>query len=349
MSIPFRKYFLIPVLFIACIIQSGCADSIHSREVSLISEQYRVPQDKQLILYTSHKEEVYLPIVREFEDRTGIWVEVHSGGTTQILDEIRENASNTECDVMFGGGIASYEAERDLFLPYFTREKDRIDSQWCSDDGIWTPFTELPIVFVYNNKLLSEDETPKGWYDLMEDDRFKGQIAFADPLKSGTGYTVLATLLQLTDKDKEELISGILAQLDGRILDNSGDVIPGVANGEFLAGITLEETAIQYMSQENDISICYPMEGTSAIPDGCAIVKGAPHSYNAGLFIDFVTGRDTQKYAVTHFGRRSVRTDIKEDEELEEFKILNLDIKRAADEEKDTLDIWKKQKERGIK
>ena len=342
------KYIILSFFLIPCIILSGCANSVHSREVQDVSDHYQVPEDKQLILYTSHKEEVYLPIVREFEDRTGIWVEVHAGGTTQMLDEIRDNSVSESCDVMFGGGIASYEAERDLFLPYFTKEKDKIDSQWCSKDGIWTPFTELPIVFVYNNKLLSEEEAPKGWYDLMEDPRFKGQIAFADPLNSGTGYTVLATLLQLTGEDKEELISDFLIQLDGRVLENSGDVIPGVANGVFLAGITLEETAIQFMSQENDISICYPEEGTSAIPDGCAIVKGAPHSYNAGLFIDFVTGKDTQKYAITNFGRRSVRTDIKPEDDLKDFNILPLDIKSAASEEKDIMDIWKKQKERVI-
>lgn len=38
------------------------------------AEGYGVSEDKKLIVYTSHKEEVYGPIIREFEERTGIWV-----------------------------------------------------------------------------------------------------------------------------------------------------------------------------------------------------------------------------------------------------------------------------------
>ena len=339
------------VLLFCSVFLVGCAESellngpsvSRSREVQIISDQYHVPEDKQLILYTSHKESVYLPIVREFENRTGIWVEIHAGGTTQLLDEVRTASEEGACDVMFGGGIASYEAENDLFMPYTTRESSSIDPRWISKDGTWTAFTELPIVFVYNNKLLSGEEAPKGWTDLMENPEYKGRIAFADPLNSGTGYTVLATLLQLTGEDKKELIGRFVRQLDGRILSSSGDVIPNVSNGQFLVGITLEETAFRYMSEDNDISICYPEEGTSAIPDGCAMVKGAPHSYNAGLFIDFVTGADTQRYAVEQYGRRSVRTDIGNGDNFKEISIIDLDIKSAAREEKEILDIWKSQ------
>ncbi len=322
---------------------TGCVNSERDKEIREISGQYRVPEDKQLVLYTSHKEEVYLPIVREFEERTGIWVDVHAGGTTQLFDEIRNRRENAGCDVMFGGGIASYEAAGDLFLPYFSAEKDKINENWSCPEGTWTPFTELPIVFVYNNKLLSEQEAPVSWEEILSDPRFRGQIAFADPSNSGTGYTVLATLLQLTDEADEQIISKFCDQLSGKVLEGSGEVIPAVADGEYLTGITLEETAIQYMAQNSDISICYPAEGTSAIPDGCAIVKGAPHSYNAGLFIDFVTGRDTQKYAVEYFGRRSIRTDVRSDDR-EDFKVLNLDLKQAAKQEKEIMEIWKKEK-----
>ena len=39
---------------------------------------YAPGESERLILYTSHKKEVYEPIVREFEERTGIWVTVES-------------------------------------------------------------------------------------------------------------------------------------------------------------------------------------------------------------------------------------------------------------------------------
>ena len=66
---------------------SSCGNSKRQEQINYISEKYSVPEENQLIVYTSHKEEVYLPIIREFENRTGIWVEVHAGGTAEIYPE----------------------------------------------------------------------------------------------------------------------------------------------------------------------------------------------------------------------------------------------------------------------
>ena len=304
---------------------------------------FDVNSQEQLIVYTSHKEEVYLPIIREFEERTGIWVEVHTGGTAEIFSEIEENAEKGICDIVFGGGIESYEADKDALSPYVTSEKEALIPEYCSDEGYWTPFTSLPIVFVYNNRLLSEDRVPAGWKELLYDDEWKGQIAFADPLNSGTSYTILSAFIQLFgegDAPEEEVISRFAGQLDGRLLSSSGDILPEVSDGDYLVGITLEETALKYMATGSDISMYYPAEGTCVVPDGCAVVKNAPHGYNAGLFIDFIAGKDVQNFAMENFRRRSVRTDLDEGVFFEGIESIDLDIYRAGKDEDRVLSLW---------
>ena len=73
------------------------------------------PEENRLVIYTSHKEEVYRPIIREFEERTGIWVEVVTGGSNELLTQLEQEKSNPKADVMFGGGVESLDACRDLF------------------------------------------------------------------------------------------------------------------------------------------------------------------------------------------------------------------------------------------
>ena len=189
MRIRFRHILLFLVM---CLMFSGCAGNSRQKEIGEISQKYGVSSERQLVVYTSHKEEVYLPIIREFENRTGIWVEVHAGGTNELLAQIKKSAGEGEnaCDIMFGGGVEAYEANRDLFLPYVSGADDNIAEAFRSSDNYWTPFTELPIVLVYNNKLVSEEEAPKSWADLS-DARWKGRIAFADPTHSGSSYTIL--------------------------------------------------------------------------------------------------------------------------------------------------------------
>lgn len=48
-------------------------------------EIYQIPEDKKLVIYTSHKEDVYEPIIKEFEERTGIFVELKAGDTIALL------------------------------------------------------------------------------------------------------------------------------------------------------------------------------------------------------------------------------------------------------------------------
>ena len=54
----------------------------------------------------------------------------------------------------------------------------------------------------------------------------------------------------------------------------------------------------------------YPADGTSCVPDGCAILKGAPHEENAKLFVDFTVSLSVQKLLQERFCRRSVRGDL---------------------------------------
>ena len=314
----------------------ACERSTDKAVAAEIAAEYNVSKEKQLIVYTSHKEEVYLPIIMEFENRTGIWVEIHAGGTTEMFKEVREAAGDGACDIMFGGGIESFEAAKDLFMPYEATDLSKLDSAYLSEDSIWTPFTELPLVFVYNSKLVPENEAPKTWQELLSD-KWRGQIAFADLHNSGTSYTILSAISQVYG---ESAVKNFMEGLKGKVLSSSGEIIPDVSNGTFLIGITLEETAKKSLLADYDITMVYPEDGTVAVPDGVGMVKNAPHSYNAGKFIDFVTGFETQIYAMDRFYRRPVRTDIVLSEGYEDISQVDFDIEKSAREEEAIFSLW---------
>ncbi|SFG63914.1 extracellular solute-binding protein [Oribacterium sp. WCC10] len=324
---------------ILAVFLAGCGGDAREDEIENISKKYSVPEEKQLTIYTSHKEEVYLPIIREFEERTGIWVEIHSGGTAEMFENVSEDSEKGECDIMFGGGAEYYEAKKDLFVPYRPSSINELDENYLSGDDLWTPFTELPIVFIYNPKLVSVMDAPKSWRDLF-DEVWKGKIAFADMTVSGTSYTILSIMEQLFGENLQSLIPRFYGQLDGNVLESSGDIIPSVETGKCLVGITLEETAKKYIKKGYDIAMIYPSDGTTALPDACAMVKNAPHSYNAGKFIDFIVDYDTQKYAMEQFYRRPSRKDIELSSEYGKVSFIDFDIGKSAEEEKTAMEIW---------
>lgn len=305
------------------------------------TEGIRVEPEQTLLVYTSHKQEVYGPIIKEFEERTGIWVQVKAGGTTELLEEIREESGKAACDIMFGGGVESYEVYKDCFAGYKSGQSGMLSDKYFSGENNWTVFTELPIVLIYNNKLVSEEQAPEGWADLLSE-RWRGKIAFADPGKSGSSCTMLATMIQILGMGEEETLKQFAKALDGRIADGSGAVLEEVSSGTRLVGITLEETARKYIAKGADLTIVYPKEGTSSVPDGCAIVKGAPHEENAKQFLEFIVSQDVQRLAVEKLYRRTVRQDIPQDTAPETGKIVDFDLEWAVEHQEEILDTWAK-------
>ena len=209
-----------------------------SRDTEATPDFSDIPADQKLTIYTAHKAEVYRPIIQEFEESTGIWVDVRAGGTTELLEELQEmqSTSKQEVDVMFGGGIEMLEAYKDCFQPYSSPLEAKLDPVYISPDHYWTPFTELPIVFIYNSKIVQPESAPHSWQDFL-DGSWKGSISFADPSMSGTSYTILETMKDATQLPESELLSKFCDDLDGHLAKGSGEVLTEVANGDRLVGI----------------------------------------------------------------------------------------------------------------
>lgn len=332
-----RRYFplkksLMP--FLTVCLMTGC---VRGNTAALSAS---APAEKnRLVIYTSHLEEVYAPVIKEFEERTGIWVQVETGGTIELLKRISSESAPPRCDVIFGGGVESLYSCRTYFSSYKSSLSEQIPPEYLQKDGLWTPFSIPPVVLIYNSKLIRANP-PTGWTSLL-DPAWKGKIAFADPEASGSSYTALSTLVQILPGDKEELVRSFFQNLDGRILDQSGQVIDEVADGSCYIGVTLEENALRGIKNGYDIAMVYPSEGTCGIPDGLAVISGSPHEENACKFIDFVLGCDVQTYLTKSCSLRALRYDAPApDGASKDFLRFPYDITLAADTQKELLLLW---------
>lgn len=303
--------------------------------------EFAPDEEHRLVVYTSHKQEVWQPIVKEFEERTGIWVDVVYGGTNELLDRLSQEARSPCADVMFGGGVESLETYRDCFTGYTCTDADRLLEQFRCPDGLWTPFSALPVVLIYNTKLM-EPDLLGGWSDLLSP-RLHGKIAFTDPSVSGSAFTSLMTLLCALPGDSEENLRAFAENLGGVQLGGSGSVLTAVADGSAVVGVTLEETALKRIAEGENIAMVYPADGTSCVPDGSAIVRGAPHEENARAFIDFTVSEEVQRLLADQFCRRPVLEGVSSLPglpELDELPAADYDLELAVREREAVLMSW---------
>lgn len=327
------KRIMAGILALAAVLTAACG-----RAGDEDGSAFAPPEDRRLVIYTSHKEEVYGPLIREFEQRTGIWVELETGGTTQLLEKISQG--NTDCDLMLGGGADSLSAYARCFSPYYSIYNESIEPRYRSTDGSYSPFSALPVVLIYNTKLVRMNP-PTGFASLL-DPAWRGKIAFADPAVSGSSFTSLVTMACALGEDTEATIREFAYSLEGNELSGSGDVLTAVNNGSFWVGVTLEETALKRQEAGDSINLVYPKEGTSLVPDGSALVKEAPHGDNAKRFLDFTVSYDVQEMMAGQY-RRSVRGDVaclSQLPALEELTLVDYDIPWASQNHDAVLMTW---------
>ncbi len=265
-----------------------------------------------VVVYSPHDASPLNDAVNEFKALyPEINVEVVAAGTGELLNRIKAESANPIADVLWGGGADSLAAFSDYFDPYESVHDEFIADAYKDANDLWIGESPLPMVIIYNKELIDEDgmEIPTGWNDLTSPEWF-GKIAYTLPSKSGSAYTQLCTML-LGHGGKEngwQFIESLYKNLDGKVLDSSSKSHKLVADGEFHAGLTLEKAAVLY--EDPNIGFIYPQDGTSAVPDGVALVKNAPNKENAQLFIDYVLSKECQMRQASEFGRRPVRSDV---------------------------------------
>lgn len=266
---------------------------------------------KTLVVYSSHTIDWIGPIIEEFEKKNNLEVELVGGGTGELFSRLEAEAGDPYADIIWGGGPDSHQANLRLLQPYANKQLSKTRVETRDPGNRWHGTSIDPMVIIYNPTLVDSVHVPKGWGDLL-DPHFRGRIAYADPLRSGSSFMALLIQLLSMGGDNETgwaYVESFIDNLDGRLLDSSPLVFDLVADGTFLIGVTYEEAGLRQEHTKGSVKVVYPVEGSSKVPSPVAIVKGTKHLENAQKFVDYLVSKEVQEQLGTLY-RRSVRTDV---------------------------------------
>lgn len=299
---------------------------------------------KSLTLYYSHAADWSDPIIKEFQEKTGITVNLVGAGTGELIARINAESANPLGDVLWGGFVDGYAVVDDYFESYTSSEIDNLIDEAISPNRTWYGFNIEPMVIIYNPKLVKPEEAPKSWEDLT-DPKWKGKIAHADPVKSGSSFTAVVNMIMSKGKGDEgfEFIKKFVNNLDGKLIGSSSGTFKGVADGEYSVGITYEQGALKYMEADADLEIVYPSDGNTFLTTGVAIIKGAKNKENAQKFVDFLLSKEVQAQLGDIY-RRTVRTDLPEVNgmvPLSNLVKIEYDMDWAIENKDLIMDKWK--------
>ena len=300
-----------------------------------------MPAVPDLVLYTAQEEEIYEPIIKEFEERTNLMVKVERGSSEEMTGRLEDEEERPDWDVVFGVGIETLEQSKEHWQVYKSPEAAFITESFQCEDNRWTSFSALPLVIMYNTNVVTYRELPVGWNSLLEP-RWKGRIAFMDPRRSDVYSAALVTAVHTWGK-RGDYLEQFMENLEYGTLNSMQEVNAGILDGRYSLGVTMEESAQALLSEGADVDYIYPQEGTTALPDGTAIVKGCSNPDAARQFLDSTVSRDTQRILVSDLNRRAVRSDVPPLPGLSpigRLPLIEMDLEELSREKKDVLARW---------
>jgi iron(III) transport system substrate-binding protein len=253
-----------------------------------------------------------LSIIPVFEEATGITVTVESLGSGDAMKRISTEAENPTFDLMYGGSLANYVSNKDLFQDYVSPEDPNLMEEYRNTFGYCTTYTIDGSVLLINTDLLKElGVEVTGYADLLQPE-LKGKIVSADPVSSSSAFCQLTNMLLAMGGYESDAAWQYVRDLfvgNGLIItSSSSSVYKGVQGGEYVVGLTYEDPCVTLLKDgATNVQIVYPVEGAVYLPAQIGIVKNAKNLDSAKAFVDFMLSEQAQKFLADNTTSRPVR------------------------------------------
>ena len=134
--------------------------------------------DGKLVVYSGREEELVEPLFEQFEEETGIDVEVRYADSAELAATIAEEGDNSPADVFFAqdAGTLGAVAQEGRLAELPEDLLDRVDERFKDPEGRWVGTSGRARVVVYNSEALSEGELEDTIFGYT-DPKWKGRSA----------------------------------------------------------------------------------------------------------------------------------------------------------------------------
>lgn len=284
----------------------------------------------ELTLYQARSPEGIEPVIQAFQayyrDLTGNEVTFatfnQSGGDLRATLELEARANAVEADVAILdlGEVLNLDATYpDLFASDWDPPSlnDEAVLQAARDQSAVSPGTMIslqPYVIIYNTDLVTGDEVPDSWLDLL-DERWTNQIGLGDAEATSGAHVPLWYLTKYLDGqpgfgweyyDK-------LGALQPRLASSHSAIMEYVAAGELQLGVLGFGTVLTSALDGNHVAAVLPKEGTSGLVGTVSVIANSPDRALAEMFVDWLVTKEGQQALYQGSGTVPIRTDVEID------------------------------------
>ncbi len=264
-----------------------------------------------LNIYSSRHYEADKKLIKKFQDRTGVKVNITQLDNNELIARITQEKENTPADIIFANGAENISALLDVNIlnDINVTIPDTVNPKYFGDK--WVGFSRRARVVVgdSNSKNFS---TEINTYTDMTADEFEGEILVRSSSNSYNIAMIASMLQQHGEEYTTEFIKGLVDNFARKPNGNDRDQVKAIASGEgsFALVNTYYLHLMSNSSDENERDIVseITIQTTDDLHENISFLGTIGTNEYANDFIEFMLSVESQSFIVKENGEFPVNS-----------------------------------------
>ena len=254
-----------------------------------------------LTVYSGRNQELIGPLFEQFQEETGIGLQVRYADSIDLAATLREEGSNSPADVFLAVDPASLGsvAAAGLLQPLPASVLERVPAAFSDREGRWVGISGRVRTVVYDSTVIGAGDLPTDLAGFTSPE-WRGRLAIA-PTNGSFVAMVAAMILLDGEEATREWLEGIAANRPVTYPRNSV-IVEAVNGGEAEVGLVNHYYLLRLRAEVGNTAAAGHFldggAGAMMMPSGAGILATSAHPEAAARLIEFLLSAEAQQYFV---------------------------------------------------
>ena len=255
-------------------------------------------EDADLTIYSGRNERLVGDLVKDYEKRTGLNVEVRYGDSAELAAQIAEEGNNSPADVFFAQDAGALGSVEPQLAPLPAAIQQKSPERYRDPKGRWVGVSARSRVVAFDSRELQDGDLPDTVFDFTKPE-WKGRIGLA-PTNASFQAFVSAMRLEIGDERTRQWLEGIKAN-EPRTYENNIQTEEAIARNEIDVGFVNHYYAYELRAEQPGFPVRNHFlrkgdPGSLVNAAGAGVLKATDAKPDAERFVDYLLSRQGQVY-----------------------------------------------------
>ncbi|OHX53269.1 Fe(3+) ABC transporter substrate-binding protein [Planococcus salinarum] len=299
------KKLLFLVIALTALILAACGGQ--DEENTSTDTSGETNESKEVNLYTARHYDVDDELYADFEEETGIKVNVIKGEADELLERIKREGDATQADVFLTADAGRLHRAKsdDLLQPVSSDLLDeQVPANFQDSDQMWYGLTKRARVILYDKETVQPEELST--YEALTEEEWNGRVLIRSS-ENIYNQSLLASFIEINgEEEAKEWAAGMVENFardpEGGDRDQAKAIAAGIGDvaivNTYYFGQMLNSEDPEEVKVAEGLGVFFPNQdttGTHINVSGAGVVKAAKNKENAVKLLEFLSAPEAQE------------------------------------------------------